>query len=61
MDCDALRDDPWERIKGFVPGGTKGKRVGARIIAGFWMRCCGWPVRVGAGVTCLSGLATTAR
>lgn len=26
MDCDALRDDQWERIKGFVPGGRKGKR-----------------------------------
>jgi transposase len=26
MDCDALRDDQWERIKGFVPGGAKGKR-----------------------------------
>lgn len=26
MDCDALRDDQWERIKSFVPGGTKGKR-----------------------------------
>ena len=26
MDCDALRDDQWERIRGFVPGGTKGKR-----------------------------------
>ncbi|WP_156938253.1 transposase, partial [Mesorhizobium sp. WSM3626] len=26
MDCDALREDQWERIKGFVPGGTKGKR-----------------------------------
>lgn len=26
MGCDALRDDQWERIKGFVPGGTKGKR-----------------------------------
>ena len=26
MDCDVLRDDQWERIKGFVPGGTKGKR-----------------------------------
>jgi transposase len=26
MDCDALRDDQWERIKGFVPGGTRGKR-----------------------------------
>jgi transposase len=26
MDCDELRDDQWERIRGFVPGGTKGKR-----------------------------------
>ena len=25
MHCDALREDQWERIKGFVPGGTKGK------------------------------------
>ena len=23
MDCDTLRDDQWERIKGFVPGGPK--------------------------------------
>ncbi len=26
MDCDALRDDQWERLKSFVPGGTKDKR-----------------------------------
>jgi transposase len=26
MTCDALRDDQWERIKDFVPGGRKGKR-----------------------------------
>ena len=26
MDCDGLRDDQWERPKGFVPGGRKGKR-----------------------------------
>lgn len=26
MDCDALRDGQWERIKDCVPGGTKGKR-----------------------------------
>ncbi|UCI24489.1 IS5 family transposase [Mesorhizobium sp. B2-8-5] len=26
MNCDALRDDQWDRIKGFVPGGRKGKR-----------------------------------
>lgn len=26
MDIDALRDDEWERLKGHMPGGTKGKR-----------------------------------
>ena len=26
MDCDALRDDQWERLEAFVPGGRKGKR-----------------------------------
>lgn len=26
MDIDELRADQWERIKGFVPGGTKGRR-----------------------------------
>jgi transposase len=26
MGIDELRDDQWERIKGFVPGGTKGRR-----------------------------------
>src|SRR5271168_5273275 len=25
-DVDALRDDQWERLKAFVPGGIKGKR-----------------------------------
>ena len=26
MDIDALRDDQWDRLKGHMPGGTKGKR-----------------------------------
>jgi transposase len=26
MDCDALRDDQWERLKDFFPGGRRGKR-----------------------------------
>ena len=26
MDCDGLRDDQWERLKEFAPGGRKGKR-----------------------------------
>lgn len=25
-DADGLRDDQWERLKGLVPGGTRGKR-----------------------------------
>ena len=60
MDCDALRDDQWERIKGFVPGGTKGKRALAPTTEGFWTLFCGWRGRVGAGAICQSGWATTA-
>jgi transposase len=26
LDCDELRDDQWERLRAFVPGGRKGKR-----------------------------------
>ena len=26
MDCDRLRDDQWEQLKAFAPGGRKGKR-----------------------------------
>ncbi len=26
VEVDGLRDEQWERVKGFVPGGTKGKR-----------------------------------
>jgi len=26
MSCDSLRDDQWERLRDFVPGGRKGKR-----------------------------------
>jgi hypothetical protein len=61
MDCDALRDDQWDRIKGFVPGGTKGKRGPRTDTGNFWMRCCGWRVRVGVGAICRNGLATIVR
>ena len=49
MDCDALRDDQWERIRNFVPGGTKGKR-GPRtdnrrfLNALLWMARSGGPL-----------------
>ena len=26
MMCDRLRDDQWDRVKGLMPGGTKGRR-----------------------------------
>ena len=29
VDCSGLRDDQWERLKEFVPGGRKGKRDAA--------------------------------
>ena len=58
MTCDALRDDQWDRLKGFVPGGRKGKR-GPRtdnrkfLNALLWMarsggRWCDLPPHLGA-------------
>lgn len=57
MDRDALRDNQWERLKGFVPGGTRSRR-GPRtdnrkfLDALLWMarsggRWRGLPERVG--------------
>jgi transposase len=46
MDCDALRDDQWERIKSFVPGGTKGKR-GPRTNNRLFMDALVWMARSG--------------
>src|SRR3546814_13769456 len=46
MDCDALRDDQWERIKGFVPGGTKGKR-GPRTNNRLFLDALLWMARSG--------------
>jgi transposase len=58
MDCDALRDDQWERIKGFVPGGTKGKR-GPRTDNRRFLDALLWMARSGGvGVICQSGWAT---
>ncbi|WP_376776622.1 IS5 family transposase [Rhizobium laguerreae] len=47
MDCDALRDDQWERIRGFVPGGTKGKR-GPRTNNRLFLDALLWMVRSGS-------------
>ena len=47
MDCDALRDDQWERIKGFMPGGTKGKR-GPRTDNRKFLNALLWMARSGA-------------
>lgn len=46
MDGDALRDDQWERIKGRVPGGTKGKR-GPRTNNRLFLDALLWMARSG--------------
>ena len=47
MDCDALRDDQWERLKEFVPGGRKGKR-GPRTDNRRFLNALLWMARSGA-------------
>jgi transposase len=47
MDCDALGDDQWERIKGFMPCGTKGKR-GPRADNRRFLNALLWMARSGA-------------
>ena len=56
MDCDALRDDQWERIKSLVPGGTRGK-CGPRTDNRKFLDALLWMAR--AGVTYRNGWATT--
>lgn len=46
MDCDGLRDDQWERLKSFVPGGTKGKR-GPRTNNRLFLDALLWMARSG--------------
>ncbi len=46
MDIDALRDDQWEGIKGFVPGGTRGKR-GPRTNNRLFLDALLWMARSG--------------
>ena len=47
MDYDALRDDQWERLKEFVPGGRKGKR-GPRTDNRRFLNALLWMARSGA-------------
>ena len=47
MDCDALRDDQWERLQEFVPGGRKGKR-GPRTDNRRFLNALLWMARSGA-------------
>jgi transposase len=47
LDCDALRDDQWERLKEFVPGGRKGKR-GPRTDNRRFLNAMLWMARSGA-------------
>ena len=46
MTCDALRDDQWERLKDFVPGGRKGKR-GPRANNRLFLDALLWMARSG--------------
>ncbi len=46
MTCDALRDDQWERLKDFVPGGRKGKR-GPRTNNRLFLEALLWMTRSG--------------
>ena len=46
MTCDALRDDQWERLKEFVPGGRKGKR-GPRTNNRLFLDALLWMARPG--------------
>jgi transposase len=47
VDCDALRDQQWERLKDFVPGGRKGKR-GPRADNRRFLSALLWMARSGA-------------
>ena len=47
MDCDGLRDDQWERLKEYVPGGRKGKR-GPRTDNRRFLNALLWMARSGA-------------
>jgi transposase len=47
VDCDALRDDQWERLREFVPGGRKGKR-GPRTDNRRFLNALLWMARSGA-------------
>jgi transposase len=47
LDCDGLRDDQWERLKEYVPGGRKGKR-GPRSDNRRFLNALLWMARSGA-------------
>jgi transposase len=47
LDCDGLRDDQWERLKEYMPGGRKGKR-GPRTDNRRFLNALLWMARSGA-------------
>ena len=61
MDCDELRDNQWEHLKGLVPGGAKASGCQDRTTAGSSTLCFGWRAQAGDGVTCLRDLGITIR
>jgi hypothetical protein len=56
MDGEVLRDDQWEKVKPFVPGGRKGRRGPRSDGRLFFDARCGWRAQAAAGATCPRGL-----
>ena len=48
MDCDTLRDDQWERLKEYAPGGRKGKWGPSTDNLRFWNAALLWMAHSGA-------------
>lgn len=46
MTIDHLRDDQWDRVKGFMPGGTEGRR-GPRTNNRLFVDALLWMARLG--------------
>lgn len=55
MEGEVLRDDQWDRLREFVPGGRKGKRGPVATVGCFSTPCGGWLGQADAGVICRSG------
>ena len=60
MEGEVLRDDQWDRLREFVPGGRKGKR-GPRSDGRRFFDAILWVARAGVGAICPSVSGRTRR